>query len=265
MTDEEADAVKSDGVIVFVDADNTLWDTNAVYAEAQLSLLAAVEEHVGQPLAAQNRLAWLRSIDQAVAERHHAGLRYPPRLLVKATALALTGRNVSAAARLAWVGGSEEAGMTEDDARRIEEHFSQDIRTKPSLRPGVRRGLERLKFAGCKVLVLTEGSRSKALALLQHHKLVDLVDRVIESRKEVRLFERVLSLTNNPSLAFMIGDQLDRDIQPAQQAGVTTVFFPGGFQPKWHPPESKVVPDYKVRSFDDAASFILQAVTRVSV
>ena len=263
MTDEKADVVKSKGAIVFVDADNTLWDTNAVYAEAQLSLLAAVEEHVGRPLSAQNRLAWLRAIDQAVAERHHAGLRYPPRLLAKATAVALTGRNVSAAARLAWVGGPEETGMTEDDALRIEERFIQDIQTKPSLRSGVRHGLERLKLAGCKVLVLTEGSRSKALALLEHHKLVDLVDRVIESRKEVRLFERVLSLTKNPSLAFMIGDQLDKDIQPAQQAGVTTVFFPGGFQPKWHPPESEVAPDYKVRNFDNAASIILETVSRV--
>ena len=263
MSGARADLVVSDIAIVFVDADNTLWDTNAVYAEAQLAMLTAVEQCVGRLLLVQDRLDWLRAIDQALAERHHAGLRYPPRLLAQATALALTGHKASTAARLAWAGGPEGTRMTEDDARRIEKHFLQDIRTKPSLRHGVRRGLDRLKSAGCKMFVLTEGSRSKALALLEHHNLAGLVDRVIEARKEIRLFERVLSLTKNPSLAFMIGDQLDRDIQPAQRAGLTTVFFPGGFQPKWHPPESEGAPDYKVRNFDEAASIIVELVSRV--
>ena len=42
------------------------------------------------------------------------------------------------------------------------------------------------------ILVLTEGSRSKTLALLEHHGLADLANRVIEARKEARFFERVL-------------------------------------------------------------------------
>ena len=54
---------------VVVDADNTLWDTNAVYANAQLALLSAVEEHVGVN-AAGDRLTYLRNIDQALAQRH---------------------------------------------------------------------------------------------------------------------------------------------------------------------------------------------------
>jgi ribonucleotide monophosphatase NagD (HAD superfamily) len=40
-----------------------------------------------------------------------------------------------------------------------------------------------------------------------------------------------LNESNNP--AIVIGDQLDRDIAPAKQAGLITVFFPGGFRPKW--------------------------------
>lgn len=45
--------------VVFIDADNTLWDTNGVYAEAQLALLAAVESTVGQRVLARDRLGWL--------------------------------------------------------------------------------------------------------------------------------------------------------------------------------------------------------------
>ena len=96
--------------VVFVDADNTLWDTNGVYGQAQLALLAAVETRVDQRAPAKDRLAWLRGIDQALAERHHAGLRYPPRLLAKATALALSGHDAVTAARLAWSGGREGRG-----------------------------------------------------------------------------------------------------------------------------------------------------------
>ena len=107
MSGARADLVVSDIAIVFVDADNTLWDTNAVYAEAQLAMLTTVEQCVGRLLLVQDRLDWLRAIDQALAERHHAGLRYPPRLLAQATALALTGHKASTAARLAWAGGPE--------------------------------------------------------------------------------------------------------------------------------------------------------------
>lgn len=78
--------------VVFIDADNTLWDTNRVYADAQLSLLTDVERASGRRAKVDNRLGWLREIDQALAERHHAGLRYPPRLLAKAVALALIWR-----------------------------------------------------------------------------------------------------------------------------------------------------------------------------
>jgi hypothetical protein len=49
MTAEEGDLTGSAGAVpslVVVDADNTLWDTNRVYAEAQLELLAAVEARV---------------------------------------------------------------------------------------------------------------------------------------------------------------------------------------------------------------------------
>src|SRR4051812_6345456 len=89
---------------VFVDADNTLWDTDTVFAHAQLDLLAAVEDAAGISITATDRLAFIRELDQQLAERHHQGLRYPPRLLVRATAFALMGISPPRAARNAWMG-----------------------------------------------------------------------------------------------------------------------------------------------------------------
>ncbi len=243
--------------VVFVDADNTLWDTNQIYADAQLALLTDVEHASGRHATADDRLAWLRQIDQALAERHHAGLRYPARLLAKATALALKGEDIPTATRLAWSGGRAETQLDEDAARRIESTFLQRLKTRPRLREGVAQGLRALHDAGCRIDVLTEGGRNRVQSLLEHYELAGLVTRVIEARKEQRFFERVVALTPRPAKAFMIGDQLDRDIAPAKTAGLTTIFFPGGFRPKWQPAEGDVRPDYTVQDFKQAAAFVL--------
>jgi putative hydrolase of the HAD superfamily len=244
--------------VVFVDADNTLWDTNRIYADAQLALLAEVERACGQHAKADDRLAWLRQIDQALAERHHAGLRYPPRLLAKATALVLKGEDISTAVRMAWSGGRVGSQLDENIAFQMESAFLSRLKMLPSLRNGVAEGLRALHKGGCRIIVLTEGGRDKVLSLLEHYGLTGLVTRVIEARKESRLFKRVVALARQPAMAFMIGDQLDRDIAPAKAAGLTTIFIPGGFQPKWQPDESAVEPDRKVQEFSQAAAFVLE-------
>ncbi len=243
-----------DQTVVFIDAENTLWDTNRVYADAQLSLLANVESAVGRRTSAADRLGWLRQIDQALAERHHARLRYPPRLLAKAIALALKGQDIAAAARIAWSGARATVPLNEEIARRIENSFVNALNTLPLLRVGVEQGLRALHEANCLILVL---NRQKVLAILEHYGLRTLVKRIIEAPKEQRLFHRVLALTHRPAKAFMIGDQLDRDIAPAKAAGLITIYFPGGFQPKWHPAEGEIKPDYSVQDFTQAADFVL--------
>lgn len=243
--------------VVFVDADNTLWDTNLVYAEAQAALLTSVESLTSRKAPTNSRLDWIRQIDQALARRHHAKLRYPPRLLAKAVAWALRGKDIPTAVRLAWSGGQAKSPITEDDALRIEHGFQENLARVPRLRDGVRTGLQDLKGAGCYITVLTEASRKKVVELLQHHGLSDFVDRVIESKKECRLFKRVLRLTREPTNAFMVGDQLESDIQPAKKAGFQTIYFPGGFRPGWEPLESAVRPDHRIGRFDEIPAIVM--------
>lgn len=135
------------------------------------------------------------------------------------------------------------------------------------LRDGVTQGLRALHEAGCEILVLTEGSREKVLSLIARYGLADLITRVIEAKKERRLFERAIARTRQPTMAFMIGDQFDRDIAPAKAAGLTTIYFPGSFQAKWQPKKREVQPDYKVDDFNEAAAIILaikRGVTRAA-
>ncbi|MBO9669573.1 MAG: HAD family hydrolase [Sphingobium sp.] len=242
---------------VFVDADNTLWDTDGVFAAAQLNLLAAVEVATSLQSQEADRLAFVRAADQGIAERHHAGLRYPPRLLIAALADALHGENVARAARLALT-GSGKARIAEDVMASIEAAYFGDLGCPPAIRPGVEAGLLTLEAAGCTVLIVTEAARAKVERTAERLGLGAHFTRIVEGIKRPDLYRRILRLTGTPG-AFMVGDQLDRDIAPAKAAGLETIYFPGGFQPRWTPAVDMVRPDHVVSSFAEAARIILPA------
>lgn len=240
---------------VFVDADNTLWDTDAVFARAQFQLLAEVESAVGINSGAHDRLAFIRALDQQLAEHHHQGLRYPPRLLARAAALALSGFSASRAARSAWL-GELKSPFGEEVAASVEQSFLAAIAEPPDLRPGVLEGLDRLLEGGSEVLIVTESAEARAAATADRLGLRGHFTRIIEGKKRPDLYRRVLRLTRRQGLAFMVGDQLDRDIAPAKEAGLMTIYFAGGFQPKWMPDEAKVRPDFKIESFAEVPEIV---------
>lgn len=251
-------AIETNRTVVFVDADNTLWDTDGVYAHAQLQLLKSVESVSGHFSSNANKLVYVRRIDQAIAARHHLGLRYPFRLLAQAIALVLAGETPEAAARAVWKGTSTDF-LPKDELDGIETQFAADLRARPSLLPGVRAGLIRLHGSGALILVLSEGSRPRIIQTATEHGLLSYIDRVIESPKIPRLFERVLRLTGSPEQAFMIGDQLRSDIAPAKAASLITIYVPGRFKPRWEPDEELIGPSYRAETFDQAVDIVLHA------
>jgi putative hydrolase of the HAD superfamily len=243
---------------LFVDADNTLWDTDAVFARAQLQLLYEVASALNEAISVDDPLAFVRSVDQALAERHHAGLRYPPLLLIRAVELALSGAPTDRAARSAWK-GQPSYRLSADAAALIEQRFFAAVARSPDLRPGVAEGLDRLRAAGCLLLVISEGAKLRVERTIERLGLAGLFDRVIEAPKAPELYQRVVSLTGARDRTFMVGDQLDRDIVPARAAGITTIYFPGGFQPRWSPAIETARPDHVVASFAEVADIILGA------
>jgi putative hydrolase of the HAD superfamily len=245
--------------VAFVDADNTLWDTDGVFAAAQLGLLTAVERAIECSAIARDRLTFVRSIDQALAERHHLGLRYPPRLLAIAVAHALRGAQADAAAKLAWAGGSMSSGLETLLAEQFELEFLQSSRQLPGLLPGVYEGLHRLHDGGVLILVVTEGARGRVARTADQHGLSRVFERIVEARKSERLFQRVQKLGRVRAPAFMVGDQLRRDIEPAKAAGLVTIYVPSRFRPRWEPDEVLVGPAYRVERFDQAVDIILAA------
>lgn len=213
---------------LLTDADNTLWDTNSVYADAQLRLLAEVEEHIGRPVVTGGRLDFVRSVDQAIAVRHSKGLRYPSTLLSEAIlAIGIGGRSVieSVTNVLASHGSSEVA-------RKIaQNHSNAVLQTVPPLRIGVLEGLRLLNLEKVRITVFTEGDERRCLTLLDHYDLSRFVSDVKCAKKTVSVYEEIVGSARRT--VFMVGDQLDVDIQIAKAAGLKTIYFPSGFTPGW--------------------------------
>src|SRR3546814_393997 len=104
--------------------------------------------------------------------------------------------------------------------------------------------------------VITEGERDRVRRTARAHQLEGLFDRIIEAPKIPRLYQRALRLVGDASTAFMVGDQLQRVIRPAQAAGPRTLYFTGGFRPHWALTQPSVQPDFRFDRFDAVPAIV---------
>lgn len=123
----------------------------------------------------------------------------------------------------------------------IEQQFFADLKALPQLREGVAKGLPELASLGYRIVVFTEGSRDKCDLVLKHYDLRQFVGQIFEGPKNAESFSRLKLLNTSGHSGVVVGDQLDRDIAPAKQAGFVTIYFPGGFRPKWQAEHEHVV------------------------
>ena len=237
--------------LFLTDADNTLWDTDAVYRNAQLALLGEAEAEVGREAQTADRLAFLRELDQLLAQRHHSGLRYPPALLVRAVKTRLQGARPDQAIRVALREDASDNGEHQD----ILQVFFTNLGKLAPLRLGVVEGLTKLASAGQQIVIATEGPKEKIESILAAHGLSAHAHSVLSAAKGPPLYLRLAKTSSG--LKMMVGDQLDRDIEPAKAAGFVTAWFPGGFTPRWSTSGSEAA-DLEVSSFEEAADAFLR-------
>ena len=123
------------------------------------------------------------------------------------------------------------------------------MKTRPPLRTGVTAGLAELSALKIRPLIVTEGHKKRCEELLRVYRLEDFFEGLVEAPKQTSLFSRLLRLRGGYYRGFMVGDQLDRDIAPAKEAGFTTLYFLSGFVPKWSPEIELIEPSYQISSF----------------
>lgn len=218
--------------IILSDADNTLWDTDAVFAGAQLELLTEVETVVQVKCGETDRLNFVRRYDQELATQHHLHFRYPPIMLVFALSNGLTGMDARTAATAA-ISGSLAKLMSIPRAEGVVSHYQTFLNHSPSLLPGVVRGLQLAEKLGFPLYVITEGKVEKQRQLLDRYNLSKMIRGVFEISKSTAGFERLKQRFASFQI-FVIGDQPDRDITPARIVGLTTVAIPSRFRPAWN-------------------------------
>lgn len=219
--------------VVFTDADNTLWDTDSVFANAQACILSVVEDKIGARREVLDRVGFVRRYDQALATVHHLHLRYPPILLAFALAAGLRGVAPEEAAKSALAGDNRAHPLSIEAAQIAVRAYEFALVAPPRLLPGVLEGLNHAKAIGLRINVLTEGRIDKQRKLIAHHGLGEALGDVLEITKNARQFER-LRQRFSPATIVVIGDQPDRDIEPAVEAGCVAVFVPSHFKPAWN-------------------------------
>lgn len=242
--------------IILSDADNTLWNTDVVFANAQTGLLKVVETATKKICMEGDRLAFVRRYDQALAAIHHAHLKYPPMLLVRTLVLALDGSDANTAADSVLKGKALPSILDQAAVDVAVQQYLAILSDIPPLLPTVMEGLVTLSAAGIPVYILTEGKVEKQKIILAHHSLKAHVAGIFEVAKNQAQFER-LQQRFTPDEVVVIGDQPDRDIVPAKNAGCTAVLVPSRFRPYWHDSEQLNEADFIAPTFKEAVEWVL--------
>jgi len=244
--------------VVLADADNTLWNTDSVFAEAQLILLAAVDPDVAR-LPREQALAHVRQFDQSIAEIDHRHLRYPPSMLVRVLELGADGLDPKTAARRV-ASGAVRAKLSDAAVAELVDAYLSSLQAVPPLLPGVREGLRRAKESSIPTWILTEGSAERQRERAGVLGIGDLVCGVSETIKNAEQFARQRRRFL-PSDLFVIGDQPDRDIQPARSAGCFGILISSGFRPKWVEETAWRDADFVADDFATAMNWVLEHVS----
>lgn len=238
---------------LFTDADNTLWDTDEIFASAQLGMLREIEKLTGReaPRDEDRGLAFLRDVDQKIANAHPDHLRYPPALLAQGLAIVLEGRGVDEA--VARITGPE--GKASDEFGPAQSRFLKEIRRLPSLREGVHEGLVAAGQAGIPVTIVTEEKADKTREFVTGHRLGHLIVDVISVRKSPAAYADLKRTAGNVA-CFMVGDQIDKDVVAAAAAGFSAFYFPGGFSPFWNS-KIEIGQARRIQRYDEVVAAII--------
>lgn len=239
---------------IYTDADNTLWDTDAVFADAQLALLGEAERLCHEQGPTTGRLEFVRAFDQAIASRHHQRLRYPPALLIRALCNGLKRMSPDEAAQRALAAG---AVPTEREIQALRRYAAAVSKVPPVL-DGVREGLRLAHERGIPVNVISEGPLETLRERLQIHDLEPFITGTLSAGKTRELYVR-LKQRAEPHRAVMIGDQPDRDTRLAHEAGLDTVLIPSRFQPSWLSSGDAKYADIVVHDLLEAVSWVTRS------
>ena len=231
----------SESAALVFDADNTLWDTNAVFRKAQLEILRVFAKRglIKEP---ESELDNLRLIDKALANLAQ-DFEYRPIMLPVALDHYYS-RNVSIDEAAAWAlqqGSRYAQGFVRSSC----DSFSKALEQIPPMFEDAEEVLIKLqdsRSSGSPIalVMFSEGKARRLERILEAHHLRNrkVFDEIVIQKKSLDSFchvremaHRHLSSVNEypETLFVMIGDSLQRDIVLANRTGFVTVYKPTVF------------------------------------
>ncbi|MEB3272383.1 MAG: HAD family hydrolase [Prochlorothrix sp.] len=231
-------------LLLGVDADNTLWDTNARFKAAQLALLQslATADLLDDPV---QELEHLRHLDQEISHYLQRN-EYNFRTLAVALTLYYS-QHLSDRDSILEALNHEPPPALLPLVNAAHDRFLQSLNQTPTLLPGAATLVQQLQTWSMErpdvvVLLISEGQIDRIETILAyHHFLSAFPHRILGQVKTPDLFRSIRAQyqTRPTDSCWMVGDSYHRDIWPSQQAGFHTVYIPGGFhgsEPHEHSP-----------------------------
>lgn len=238
--------------LILLDGDNTLWDTNRVFADAQQELLLELTNR-GLRVDSAQGLSELRKLDQQLIKLLGRS-EYDFVLLWRALVNSYSEENND----LQSVVHTPVLG--ED---KVIEKFMQKLKAFPELLPGVLESVNYLKKSlssstGVVFGIFSEGDPGRLQKTLEYHKdLSALMDFIAIGPKTPEHYRDIINRQSaSPKRAYMIGDSLQKDIQAAQVAGYYTVFIPSNYTEQNYGVALNIHPEYTVTHLGEVAKII---------
>lgn len=236
------------GLIVVIDGDNTLWDTNRVFEDAQRWLLRSL--HRAKPsVSIALSFEQLRKVDDLFI-RESGRQEYDFQLLVLALMFLHKGMTETEAVSFALSKLREHPSSVDVKlATKITQAFRLRLQEIPPLLPSVSRSLEELSqlktcYKGRLALILlSEGDESRIRPTLECHfgksEVFDVL-KIVE-RKSVdtlpdvqiqgsKVLESESGCSRIQSQLMVVGDSIESDIVPGNLVGAITIYIAGGYR-----------------------------------
>lgn len=241
-------------VVVF-DADNTLWDTNSVFHDAQVAMLSvfAAEGMFDDP---DERVDELREVDQRLMEAMGRN-EYDFRVLAEALIyIYRDGARVKRAVEKVLT--KHRCGENYSSlAEQAYDQFSRALERVPPLFPKVLDTLRAINEQDHVITVLfSEGDEERLYRILNDHDGIadSYFDTISIIHKKAPaafadLRTEVDATLSHPADAYLVvGDSIRSDIRPANEAGFISVYKPGDFMKHEKPDEPTDQPDFVIQT-----------------
>jgi phosphoglycolate phosphatase-like HAD superfamily hydrolase len=251
--------------VAIFDGDNTLWDTNGVFTEAQKDILRDLAK-VGIPADPERDFSLLRKIDDLLI-RHFGRHEYDNTYLSLCLIRHFRGECVEDVEQVALIvdsGNSSELKVSKE----IGAAFVAASQRVPALLPEVVESLSLIHKSGRTLMVLySEGREARTKRICDYYGMSEYFDHIVLGDKSIedwfKVKDRVLRFFSErypederqPKI-YVIGDRLERDIRPGNVIGATTIYKPGGYKGKERPRDKEYEPTIIVQSMLEVARHV---------